>query len=98
MPSCLQCHTEFSEPAQRRGSRPRTYCNPKCQQKAANARRSTTRAGRLVIPMTKEDRATIANLFGQWFIRRKAGYLILGPLPQSQAQERADAMNKETMK
>ena len=56
-----------------------------------------TRAGRLVIPMTKEDRATIAQIFGSWFVRVD-GQLAVGPLTQAQAQERADAMNKETMK
>jgi hypothetical protein len=94
MPACLQCYAEFPKPTVRKGSRPRTYCSPKCQQKAANARRQTTRAGRRPMPMTKEDRATIAQLFGSWFVRVN-GQLAVGPLPQAQAQERADLLNKE---
>jgi hypothetical protein len=49
------------------------------------------------LPAIDLPRATISQLFGQWFVRVD-GWLALGPLPQSQAQERADAMNKETMK
>jgi hypothetical protein len=46
MPACLNCNIEFPE-APRRGPRPKTYCSSKCQTKAANARRATTRKGRV---------------------------------------------------
>jgi hypothetical protein len=44
VPASLQCNNEFPE-APRRGARPQTYCNPKCQIKAANERRSIKRRG-----------------------------------------------------
>jgi hypothetical protein len=44
MPACLQCNEEFP-PAPVRG-KPQTFWSRTCQSKAANARRSTTRAGR----------------------------------------------------
>ena len=93
MKDCPQCGVSF-DPATPR----QKWCAPKCQIKAANARRQTTRKGRSrAMPMTKEDRATIAQLFGSWFVRMD-GWLAAGPMDRSQAQERADAMNKETMK
>jgi hypothetical protein len=46
---------------------------------------------------TKGPTAQTANLFGQWFVRVD-GWLARGPMDQAKAQERADAMNKETMK
>lgn len=46
MPACANCNTEFPAPAQRRG-KVQTYCSRPCQTKAANARRASTRAGRV---------------------------------------------------
>jgi hypothetical protein len=44
--TCAQCATAFT-PGQRRG-KVQTYCTPKCQTKAANARRASTRSGRIL--------------------------------------------------
>ena len=44
------------------------------------------------MPMTKEDGAAVAQIFGCWFVRVN-GLLAVGPLTQAQAQERADVMN-----
>jgi hypothetical protein len=46
MPACLQCTAEFPAPPVRRG-KAQVYCSPPCQTKAANARRASTRAGRI---------------------------------------------------
>jgi hypothetical protein len=43
--ACLQCKEDFT-PGPRRGARPQAYCTPKCQVRAANARRASTRSGR----------------------------------------------------
>jgi hypothetical protein len=45
--TCAQCATEFPAPPVRRGARPQRFCTPKCQIKAANARRSIKRRGNL---------------------------------------------------
>jgi hypothetical protein len=45
--NCEHCSTAFPAPAQRRGARPQRFCNPKCQIKAANERRSIRRRGNL---------------------------------------------------
>jgi hypothetical protein len=46
LPACAHCTNEFPE-APRRGPRPKTYCSPKCQIKAANIRRDLKRKGDL---------------------------------------------------
>jgi hypothetical protein len=93
---CPQCGASF-DPAHPR----QRFCVQVCQQKAANARRQTTREGRRAgaptsnaAPkvITKGPTAETANLFGQWFVRVD-GWLALGPMDQAQAQKRADAMN-----
>jgi hypothetical protein len=43
--ACLQCKEEFT-PGPRRG-KPQVYCGKPCQTRAANARRATTRTGRI---------------------------------------------------
>jgi hypothetical protein len=91
MPSCPVCGSDIIATP----GRPRKYCQSQCQIKAANAKRATTRAGRLVIPMTKEARATIAQIFGSWFVRVD-GWLAAGPMDQAKAQERADQLNGVT--
>jgi hypothetical protein len=56
LPACLQCTTDFPAPAARRG-KVQTYCSRPCQTKAANARRATTRKGRvdgITYPHTSE--------------------------------------------
>jgi hypothetical protein len=49
MPACLQCTAEFPAPPARRG-KVQVYCSRPCQTKAANARRASTRAGRIIRP------------------------------------------------
>jgi hypothetical protein len=46
MLTCAQCATEFA-PGQRRG-KVQIYCGPTCRVAGGNARRSTTRAGRIL--------------------------------------------------
>ena len=99
MPSCPVCGSAIiSTPG-----RPRKFCQSSCQIKAANSRRATTRSGRLrtpeaiTAPPTVKTPATAVQLLGQWFLRVD-GWLAAGPMDQARAQERADAMNKETMK
>jgi hypothetical protein len=104
MSQCPTCGSTF-DPATPR----QRFCSSAHQIKHANQRRATTRSGRVKTPEATRvpstvktppidlPRATISQLFGQWFVRVD-GWLAIGPLPQSQAQERADAMNKETMK
>jgi hypothetical protein len=46
LPACLQCSTDFPAPAARRG-KVQVYCSRPCQTKAANARRASTRQGRV---------------------------------------------------
>jgi hypothetical protein len=46
LPACLQCTTDFPAPAARRG-KVQVYCSRPCQTKAANARRASTRKGRV---------------------------------------------------
>jgi hypothetical protein len=89
---CPQCGVSF-DPATPR----QKWCTPKCQVQAANARRQTTREGRKARATQPRTTATIAQLLGHWFVRVD-GWLALGPLTQAQAQERADAMNKEPRK
>jgi hypothetical protein len=48
LPACLQCTNDIP-PATRKGGKPRTYCSPPCQIKAANSRRATTRSGRVSV-------------------------------------------------
>jgi hypothetical protein len=51
LPACLQCTNDIP-PAPRKGGKPRTYCSAPCQIKAANARRATTRSGRVSVAPT----------------------------------------------
>jgi hypothetical protein len=45
--TCAHCAIEFPQPAARRGGRVQRFCTPKCRVAGANARRSTTRTGRI---------------------------------------------------
>jgi hypothetical protein len=45
MPACLTCTQDFR--AATRGGRAQLFCSPSCRVVAANARRATTRKGRL---------------------------------------------------
>jgi hypothetical protein len=47
MLTCANCAIEFPHPATRRGGRVRRFCTPKCRVAGANARRASTRTGRL---------------------------------------------------
>jgi hypothetical protein len=90
--TCPQCSAPF-EPATPR----QRWCTPKCQVQAANQRRASTRDGRkagAVKPTAPKavTEATIANLFGQWFVRVN-GWLALGPMAQALAQDHADRIN-----
>jgi hypothetical protein len=44
--TCAQCATEFPQPAARRG-KVQIFCSPKCRVAGGNARRATTRVGRI---------------------------------------------------
>jgi predicted nucleic acid-binding Zn ribbon protein len=90
MPECPVCGSAIIATP----GRPRKFCSSPCQIKAANARRQTTRAGRRAMPMTKENRATVAQIFGSWFVRVN-GQLAVGPMMnQLRAQDHADRLNK----
>jgi hypothetical protein len=47
MLTCANCAIEFPQPPVLRGGRVRRFCTPKCRVAGANARRQTTRAGRI---------------------------------------------------
>jgi hypothetical protein len=46
MPACLNCTASFPAPTARRG-KVQIFCTPKCRVAGANARRASTRAGRI---------------------------------------------------
>jgi hypothetical protein len=46
LPACAHCTTDFPTPPFTRG-KPQRFCGKVCQTRAANARRASTRAGRI---------------------------------------------------